>query len=76
MAHEAGALRSQVLKRVTIDGAAKGHHLPDRCQAAACGCQGVQLPGEDARGQAAAVLPSHCQTAAMIAGPTTMPSQM
>ncbi|MEY9460311.1 IS5 family transposase [Bradyrhizobium ottawaense] len=42
-------------------GAAKGHHLPDRCQAAARGDQRAQPSGEDARDQAAAVLSSHCQ---------------
>src|SRR5580692_7722843 len=37
-------------------GAAKGHHLSDRCQAAACGDQGAQPSGKKARRQAAAIL--------------------
>lgn len=41
--------------------AAEGHHLRDRCQAAARGHQGAQPTGEEARGQAAAVLSPHCQ---------------
>jgi hypothetical protein len=38
------------------DGAAEGHQLSDRCQAAACGHQGAQPPGDQARRQAAAIL--------------------
>ncbi|MBB4399179.1 hypothetical protein GGD62_008329 [Bradyrhizobium sp. ERR14] len=42
-------------------GAAEGHHLSDRCQAAACGHQGDQPPGEKTRRQAAAILLSRGQ---------------
>ena len=42
-------------------GAAQGHHLPDRRQAAACGDQGTQPPGEQARRAVAAILPAHRQ---------------
>ena len=58
VAHEAGALRSQDLPagHGRHHGAAEGHQLPDRCQAAACGHQGAQPPGENARRQAAAIL--------------------
>ena len=41
VAHGAGALRGQDLKRVRHHGAAEGHHLSDRCYAAACGHQGA-----------------------------------
>ncbi|MET4262566.1 hypothetical protein ABIC09_007546 [Bradyrhizobium sp. S3.12.5] len=63
VAHEAGALRSQDLKRVTVrhHGAAQSHHLPDRRQAAACSHQGAQPPGEKAWRQAAAILLPHRQ---------------
>lgn len=42
-------------------GTAEGHHLSDRCQAAACGHQGAQPLGEKARRQAAAILFSRGQ---------------
>ena len=42
VAHEAGALRTRDLKRVTVDIlSAQGHHLPDRRQAGPCGDQGA-----------------------------------
>ena len=42
-------------------GAAQGHHLPDRCQAAARGDQGTQPPGQEAWRAAAAILSAHRQ---------------
>src|ERR1700733_9031416 len=56
VAHEAGALRGQDLKRVTVDTTVQPKAITDRCQAAACGHQGAQPPGEKARRQAAAIL--------------------
>src|SRR6187397_3577968 len=55
VAHGAGALRGQA-GHGRHHGAAEGHHLSDRCQAAARGHQGAQPPGEKARRQAAAIL--------------------
>ena len=42
-------------------GAAQGHHVPDRCQAAARGDQGIEPAGQQARRAAAAVLSAHRQ---------------
>ncbi len=58
VAHQAGALRGQDLKRVTVDTTVqpKAITFPTRCQAAARGDPGAEPPGEEARRQAAAIL--------------------
>src|SRR3954469_19357370 len=57
VAHEAGVTRpGPQARHGRYHGAAEGHHLSDRCQAASCGYQGAQPPCEEARRQAAAVL--------------------
>ncbi|MGY4627160.1 hypothetical protein ACVWY3_004916 [Bradyrhizobium sp. USDA 4486] len=62
VAHEAGALRSQDLKRVTVDTTVqpKAITFSTNAQALARGDQRAQPSGEEARGQAAAVLSAHC----------------
>jgi transposase, IS5 family len=46
VAHDAGALRTRDLKRVTVDTTVQPKaNLPDRCQAAACGNQRAQSAG-------------------------------
>ena len=63
VAHAAGALRGQDLKpgHGRYHGAAEGHHLSDRCAAAACGHQRAQSPGEKARRRVATILFSRGQ---------------
>src|SRR5262245_16845532 len=63
VAHEAGALRTRDLKRVTVDTTVqpKGHHVSDRRQVAACRDPGAQSPRPQARNTAATVLSAHRQ---------------
>src|SRR3954447_12184119 len=62
VAHEAGALRSQDLQRVTADTTVQPTAiLPGRRQAASCGHPGPQPPGEKAQRQAPAILFSRGQ---------------
>jgi IS5 family transposase len=49
-------------------GAAQGHHVPDRCQAAARSHQEIEPPGRQTRRATAAVIPAHRQTRSDDAG--------
>ncbi len=71
VAHEAGAQPAPQAGHGRHHGATEGHHLSDRCQAAARGDPWTEPPREEARGQTAAVLFSRslvAKTAAMMVG--------
>ncbi|MEY9707463.1 hypothetical protein ABIF50_003276 [Bradyrhizobium diazoefficiens] len=70
VAHASGALRSQDLKRVTVDTTVQPKAISfHRRQAAACSDPRVEPPGEEARGQAPAILCSRGQKRGDDGGP-------
>jgi transposase, IS5 family len=72
VAHEAGALRTRDLKRVTVDTpCSPRHHVSDRRQVAACRDPGAQSPRPQARNTTATVPRSSASARARPAHPTS-----